>query len=730
MRKYGVIILLIAGGLPGLSQEYIARLNIDSLKKVLLVAKDTQRINTLNLLSRRILFGERTPKYKDTAAIYFGEALTLSKKINYKKGLGNAMLSAGIISIENRDNFQKTLPSLQMALSFLQQGGDAFSVAGSLGYIGYCYHMLGQNPAAILYYDSAEHLFQQLGDTISSVWVMIDKGHSYYDLGNYLVAYKTFHQAQETAPKNDTMLQAFALCQMTKLFLGANLPEITIEYARKIRDFYPLPTHLQPTDLPWPLMWGLQVSGDAYLQLNLVDSALYFARLMNVPLEQQDADDNLFYGRLYSAMRQPSKALVYFTNGYRLSKDAVHKISVARNAVELARTHAAMQHFSTAIHYGKEAIEISKQINALLEQKNAAGILAEIYQRTGDYKKADQYYQLYKSLNDSWAPEENRRKLSLIQVQNELAMQKQQAQLLSSEKEVNRQQIFFQQAELKRKSLLLWITVAALLIGLAVAILIVRNGRLKKRKEQLQQLMIQAEAQLEQTRKEQLLTALQKEKTDLEMQVLRSQMNPHFIFNCLSSINRFILINKTEEAADYLTKFSRLMRMALHNSEKPFITLETELEALRLYLELERLRFKNAFDFSISLVNTIDPSTIFIPPLLFQPFAENAIWHGLMHKKGFGNLDIALSIEGKVLHCFITDNGIGRQEAALMKSKSAENNKSMGMQKTVARLALLNQQSSENTFFAVEDVMDEHDHVLGTKVILKIQYRGLVEASV
>ena len=213
------------------------------------------------------------------------------------------------------------------------------------------------------------------------------------------------------------------------------------------------------------------------------------------------------------------------------------------------------------------------------------------------------------------------------------------------------------------------------------------------------------------------------------MQVLRSQMNPHFIFNCLSSINRFILINKTEEAADYLTKFSRLMRMALHNSEKSSITLETELEALRLYLELERLRFKNTFDYSITLVNTIETSTIFIPPLLLQPFAENAIWHGLMHKKDFGHLDISLSIEGRILHCLITDNGIGRQEAALLKSKSAENNKSMGMQKTVARLALLNHQSSENTFFAVEDVMDEHRHVSGTKVVLKIPYRGLVEAS-
>ena len=206
-------------------------------------------------------------------------------------------------------------------------------------------------------------------------------------------------------------------------------------------------------------------------------------------------------------------------------------------------------------------------------------------------------------------------------------------------------------------------------------------------------------------------------------------MNPHFIFNCLSSINRFILINKPEEAADYLTKFSRLIRMALQNSEKSFIRLEADLEALRLYLELERLRFRNSFDYSITLINTIETSAIFIPPLLFQPFAENAIWHGLMHKKGFGHLDISLGIEGKLLFCRITDNGIGRREAGLIKSKSAETNKSMGMTKTVARLSLLNQHSDEKSFFSLEDITDESGQDCGTRVVLKIPYRSLMEAS-
>ena len=216
-------------------------------------------------------------------------------------------------------------------------------------------------------------------------------------------------------------------------------------------------------------------------------------------------------------------------------------------------------------------------------------------------------------------------------------------------------------------------------------------------------------------------------KTELELRALRAQMNPHFIFNCLSSINRFILINKVEEASDYLTKFSRLIRMALHNSEKTLITLENELEALRLYLDLERLRFKNAFNYSITFINTIDINAVYIPPMLIQPFAENAIWHGLMHKKGVGCLEIQLCAKNKILTCAIIDNGIGRNMAASLNSQSAEKNKSMGVEITAGRLALLNKSTNEAAVFNIEDIFDEEGKGCGTKVVLTIPYKDLTE---
>ncbi len=239
--------------------------------------------------------------------------------------------------------------------------------------------------------------------------------------------------------------------------------------------------------------------------------------------------------------------------------------------------------------------------------------------------------------------------------------------------------------------------------------------------------MTEASMLLEKQKREHEVAQLHQQKAELELQALRSQMNPHFIFNCLSSVNRYILLNKTEEASDYLTKFSRLIRMALQNSEKSYISLENEIEALRLYLDLERLRFKNAFDYSISLINEIDVSAVFIPPMLLQPFIENAIWHGLMHKQGAGCLEVVLSTEEKTLTCIITDNGIGRNKAAMLNSKSAEKNKPLGVKLTTERLALMGRGDEDRTGCNIEDLRDKDGNAAGTKVIVKLGYRKLTD---
>jgi LytS/YehU family sensor histidine kinase len=219
---------------------------------------------------------------------------------------------------------------------------------------------------------------------------------------------------------------------------------------------------------------------------------------------------------------------------------------------------------------------------------------------------------------------------------------------------------------------------------------------------------------------------LQRRAAELEMQALRAQMNPHFIFNALSSVNRFILKNDPDKASDYLTRFSRLIRLVLVNSQREVIFLEEEIAMLQLYLQMEQLRFKHAFEFTIRCSNEIDDAQITIPPLLVQPFCENAIWHGLMHREEKGWLDISFTKDQNILCCTITDNGVGREKAAQFGSKSAEKIKSLGLQLTRERLALFNEDSSVETSYTIEDIMNTEGDVTGTRVQLYIKNHSVL----
>ena len=226
--------------------------------------------------------------------------------------------------------------------------------------------------------------------------------------------------------------------------------------------------------------------------------------------------------------------------------------------------------------------------------------------------------------------------------------------------------------------------------------------------------------QLEHSRKDKELADMRQQTAQLEMQALRAQMNPHFIFNSLNSINRFILQNNREHASEYLTKFSRLVRLILQNSQASLITLESELESLQLYLELESLRFDYHFNYKITVQPDLDISMLKIPPLIIQPFAENAIWHGLMHKEEKGQLDIEITQAGNNIYLKISDDGVGRKKSAALSSKSATRHKSMGLQITTDRIAMIQSGISDEPAVKIVDLVAADGTGAGTEVIIKI----------
>ncbi len=213
-----------------------------------------------------------------------------------------------------------------------------------------------------------------------------------------------------------------------------------------------------------------------------------------------------------------------------------------------------------------------------------------------------------------------------------------------------------------------------------------------------------------------------KQKTaEIEMKALRAQMNPHFIFNSLNSINKYILKNDHVNASRYLTRFAKLIRLILDNSNSKEVALSSELEALKLYIDMEMLRFTNKFTYQVFVDENVSADTLQVPPLIIQPYVENAIWHGLLHKESSGWLAISvMKSNDNMLQCTIEDNGIGRKKAKEMKSKSANANKSLGMKLTQERISMLNQHTSLNASIQIIDLADSNGEPTGTKVILKI----------
>jgi ligand-binding sensor domain-containing protein/two-component sensor histidine kinase len=215
---------------------------------------------------------------------------------------------------------------------------------------------------------------------------------------------------------------------------------------------------------------------------------------------------------------------------------------------------------------------------------------------------------------------------------------------------------------------------------------------------------------------------MEKQYFDLEQKALRLQMNPHFIFNTLNSIQSYMINNDADTAIEYLAKFARLMRQVLANSRESFIAVREELVALRYYLEIEQLRFDDKFSFEILTDPVIDDEFTGVPPMILQPYVENAIIHGLMYKKGKGIVQISLMQHPDCIFCVVEDDGVGREKAMQLARDSGLERKSSGMLITQQRLDILNKNNEKELKVNVVDKYDEHGLPCGTRVEIRMPF--------
>jgi LytS/YehU family sensor histidine kinase len=201
-------------------------------------------------------------------------------------------------------------------------------------------------------------------------------------------------------------------------------------------------------------------------------------------------------------------------------------------------------------------------------------------------------------------------------------------------------------------------------------------------------------------------------------------MNPHFIFNALSNILSFIERNDNKKASNYLATFSKLLRNTLESTREDMVSFEKEVGTLRNYLELQKLRYGDQFDFNISVDEQIDGEDIAIPPMLVQPFIENAIEHGIRHKKSSGKIDVRFVLKENNIQCEVEDDGVGRKKAWEMESGKRSGHKSLATDIIRDRIQNLNKKLKQKIQLEIIDKISENAEATGTKVLLDLPYRS------
>ncbi|MEX0289226.1 MAG: tetratricopeptide repeat protein [Flavobacteriaceae bacterium] len=404
-------------------------------------------------------------------------------------------------------------------------------------------------------------------------------------------------------------------------------------------------------------------------------------------------------GALYAELKNYKKALAYYEESNQLSKSIDNTIGVLYTNHGIGKMKSKLGDYKNATNKLQEALDQAVEKGMKEETKNIYSSFAELYEATGNPSRALKYWKEYEILKDSLAKEEHLEKVKALELQYQASEKEKEIILLTKEAEI-------QQTRATRQKTLRNTLIVGILLIAAIAGLIFYGMRQK----------LKAQKTIATKNEEIKNTKFQQQLGELENKALRSQMNPHFIFNCMNSINRRILNNEGEDASLLLTKFAKLIRLMLENSESDSVSLQNELDMLRSYIQLEALTNQNKISYEVSVDPNIDADSIQIPSMVLQPFIENAIWHGIMNKGGKkGNIRISIVEEGNSLKCTIEDNGIGREKALQLKNKAAIKTKSMGLKIIQKRLELLGK-NNFTEMICFTDLKDDSGQPSGTRV--------------
>lgn len=390
---------------------------------------------------------------------------------------------------------------------------------------------------------------------------------------------------------------------------------------------------------------------------------------------------NNYLGDYYTKQDNQILALEYYQKSLNLYEEIQNKFGASLSLYNIGLLLQKQQKYSEALIYAQKSLVYAQEIGVQDQTFHTEKLLSELYESSHNAEEALKHYKNYITARDSIHNQETNMKFARAEMGYEL---KKKEALLS---EAHKREIQF--------------VVFSILGGLLLIVLgLVIYNRMQVKRQ----------------------LTLKKEVAEYEQKALHLQMNPHFVFNCLSSISSFIVQNGTDSALKYLSKFSKLMRLTLEYSKGSLIPIDKEIESLQNYLELEQLRFHDKFEFEIQSTENVE-FNMGLPPLLIQPFVENAILHGMVPKEGKGKIAVNFDVQNEQLVCTITDDGIGLSESKLLKENSVTAHQSMALEITKKRLKIMESITSKSAKIEIIELSSAQQKT-GTKVtlFLPIQY--------
>lgn len=544
--------------------------------------------------------------------------------------------------------------------------------------LGGVYSFKGNVGKSIEYYIKSAKIFEQLGDEITLAKVNGNIGIGLLDQQQFEEArgyikrahdyYWKVYQSEDLNSKEIKFGFDLNVSYLTLAYLDIETNKSLEEIMSKLKKGEELAIKRKDTSM---LSRILNLQGEAYLRkdkdfpfaISRIEKSLQLMKIKQPDNHFIIGYSYLFLGKGYWKMKDYKKAIIY--------------------------------NDSSLIRFGH--LNYFKGLKFCYENRK------EILDSDGKYEESIKVYKLFNQFKDSLFRKEQVNRISRMKIKYETD------QIITQKEKVEQQVIISELENKKNRSLFIGSAVIAGLILLS-SLFYFERIKAKKKAELIA-------IELKETQKR---LAIEKQYRDSELKALKAQMNPHFIFNALNSIQDYIVLNQKNLASDYLGKFADLIRNYLHFSDTGFISIPDEVHNLSLYLELEKLRFEEVLEYVFQVDDNANFEAINIPTMLIQPYVENALKHGLLHKKDNRKLIISISkISDKVIECVIEDNGIGREKSREINQKRETQHKSFALKATTERLDLLNYGREKKIGVEIID-LKENNQTTGTKVILKI----------